>query len=71
MGSVGEAIGEVESGLRRTLDVEQPNLATVREGAKTLRVAQESYKNGTSIFGKSADQIEVDFAEILKKERAL
>ncbi len=67
MGSVGEAIGEVESGLRRTLDVEQPNLATVREGAKTLRVAQESYKNGTSIFGKSADQIEVDFAEILKK----
>jgi hypothetical protein len=67
MGSVGEAIGEVESGLRRTLDVEQPNLATVREGAKTLRVAQESYKNGTSIFGKSADQIDVDFAEILKK----
>tara|TARA_R110000796_G_scaffold81721_1_gene179840 strand:- start:40 stop:1974 length:1935 start_codon:yes stop_codon:yes gene_type:complete len=67
MGSVGEAIGEVESGLRRTLDVEQPNLAIAREGAKTLRVAQDAYKNGTSIFGKSADQVDVDFAEILKK----
>jgi len=67
MGSVGEAIGEVESGLRRTLDVEQPNLAVAREGAKTLRVAQDAYKNGTSIFGKSADQVDVDFAEILKK----
>jgi hypothetical protein len=67
MGSVGEAIGEVESGLRRTLDVEQPNLATVREGAKTLRNAQDAYKDGTSIFGKSANQIEIDFDKILKK----
>lgn len=67
MGSVGEAIGEVESGLRRTLDVEQPNLATVREGAKTLRDAQDAYKDGTSIFGKSANQVEIDFDKILKK----
>jgi len=67
MGSVGEAIGEVESGLRRTLDVEQPNLATVREGAKTLRDAQDAYKDGTSIFGKNANQVEIDFDKILKK----
>ena len=67
MGSVGEAISEVESGLRKTLDVEQPNLATVREGAKTLRIAQDSYKDGTSAFSKSADQVDNDFAGIVKK----
>ena len=66
-GVAGEAISDLEGGLRETLDIASPELASVRSQASAVRTARGAFKDGQSAFSKSADAIEVEFAEIMQK----
>ena len=66
-GVAGEAISDLEGGLRETLDIASPELASVRSQASAVRTARSAFKDGQSAFSKSADAIEVEFAEIMQK----
>lgn len=66
-GVAGEAISDLEGGLRETLDMASPELASVRSQASAVRTARGAFKDGQSAFSKSADAIEVEFAEIVQK----
>lgn len=63
-GLSGEAISDLEGGLRTSLDVASPELAATRAQASVVRSAREAFANGQTALAKSPDAIAVEFSEI-------
>lgn len=66
-GTAGEAVKGVEQGLRAALDGSSDALRQTRAGVATFKTAREQFDAGQKAFGKSADQIEVDFEYVMAK----
>lgn len=58
-GGVGEALKGVENALRAEIDKSSSALAGARSQAAARRTARDSFKEGRSIFSKSADEVEI------------
>lgn len=67
IGTVGEAIGDVEQTLRSALDIDVPALAATRETAAMARTAREAYQEGQKVFSKSPDIVELELEDARRK----
>jgi hypothetical protein len=67
--TVGEAIDEVQTGLRAALDETVPDLAATRAAASNTRTARDAFQDGLSSLSKTggADAVAVEFDEVMKK----
>jgi len=63
-GGAGEAVADVGGGLREAIDISVPEMAATRAQAATTRVARDSFESGRTIFGKSSDDIEIEFERV-------
>jgi hypothetical protein len=57
--NVGVALKPVESDLRDAIDASSPKLAATRAEASQLRAAKTAFKDGSTIFNKSADEVQI------------
>lgn len=57
--NVGVALKPVESDLRAAIDASSPKLAATRAEASQLRAAKTAFKEGSTIFNKSADEVQI------------
>ena len=57
--NVGVALKPVESALRDAIDASSPKLAATRAEASQLRSAKTAFKEGSTIFNKSADEVQI------------
>lgn len=60
----GEPLKDAELELRSVLDSVSPELGAVRTNAAAIRSQRDAFKAGQEVFGKSADQIEIDFSDL-------
>jgi len=58
-GGVGVALKPVEGALREAIDASSPRLAATRAEASQLRSARDAFKEGRTIFSKSADEVQI------------
>ena len=58
-GGVGVALKPVENALRDAIDSSSPRLAATRAEASQLRSARDAFKEGRTIFSKSADEVQI------------
>ena len=58
-GGVGSALKPVEGALRDAIDASSPRLAATRAEASQLRSARDAFKEGRTIFSKSADEVQI------------
>ena len=58
-GGVGAALKPVEGALREAIDSSSPRLAVTRAEASQLRSARDAFKEGRTIFSKSADEVQI------------
>jgi hypothetical protein len=63
-GTVGAAFGDVERGLRRSIDDGVEGMAGVRAEASALRTARDSFVAGQKSITSGADQVQIDFAAL-------
>ena len=64
-GAVGEALKNVESSLRTAIDSSSKALADARAQAAARRSTRDAFAEGRKIFGKSADEAEIYFNDLL------
>jgi hypothetical protein len=64
-GAVGEALKNVELSLRAALDTSSKALADARAQAAARRSTRDAFAEGRKIFGKSADEAEIYFNDLL------
>jgi len=64
-GSVGEALKNVESSLRANINNSSKALADARAQAEARRSSRDAFAEGRKIFGKSADEAEIYFNDLL------
>ena len=57
--NVGVALKPVENALREAIDASSPKLAATRAEASQLRAAKTAFKEGSTIFNKSADEVQI------------
>jgi hypothetical protein len=63
-GTVGAAFGDVERGLRRSIDNGVEGMAGVRAEAAALRTGRDSFVAGQKSITSGADQVQIDFAAL-------
>jgi hypothetical protein len=63
-GTVGTAFGDVERGLRRSIDDGVEGMAGVRAEASALRTSRDSFVAGQRSITSGADQVQIDFAAL-------
>jgi hypothetical protein len=61
-GTVGTAFGDVERGLRNSIDEGVEGMSGVRADAAALRTSRDSFLAGQKSITSGADQVEIDFA---------
>lgn len=64
-GSLGTAYSNLEENLRDAIDASSPELAEVRSVWAQIMRAQEVFEKGQKALGKSADQVAIDFEELV------
>jgi hypothetical protein len=64
-GAVGEALKNVELSLRAALDTSSTALANARAQAFARRSTREAFAEGRKIFGKTADEAEIYFNDLI------
>jgi len=64
-GGVGSALKTVEESLRAALDTSSKALANARVQAAARRSTREAFAEGRKIFGKSADEAEIYFNDLI------
>jgi hypothetical protein len=64
-GAVGEALKNVEGSLRAAIDNSSKALADARAQAAARRSTRDAFAEGRKIFGKSADEAEIYFNDLL------
>jgi len=65
-GSLGEAIGDLETELRTIIDDLSPDLKSTRSAWKDILTSQKIYKDAKTIFSKNADEMEEYIENILQ-----
>lgn len=70
-GTAGEAVAGVETTLRNALDTTVPSLQGVRAEAASLRQARDAFDAGRKVFGRSADELEIEFEKLSADPNAL
>jgi hypothetical protein len=63
--TIGVNLGNAESGLRSVIDDASPDLRAARENARLIRARNENYRLGTTSGARSADEVEVEFNNIV------
>ena len=66
-GQRGGLYGEIESGVRQSVDNFSPELKAVRERALNFRNARDAFEAGRKALSKSSDEIEVEFDAVTQK----
>ena len=64
-GSLGESYSNLEGNLREAIDASSPELAQVRSVWAQISRQQEVFEKGQKALGKSADQVAIDFEELV------
>lgn len=67
LGSMGEAVGNLESGLRKILDDASPDLKSTRAAWSAINSSADAFDQGRKILSKSADEAEVIFENLVAK----
>ena len=68
--TVGINLSSSERSLRESIDNASPAIATARENARLVRARNENYQNGKKASSKNADEIEVEFQDVLNSKNA-
>lgn len=63
--TIGINLGSAERNLRSTIDNAAPEISTARSNASTVRARNENYQAGKKALSRNADEIEVEFQEVL------
>ena len=64
-GGVGEALGDVEAGLRTQLDAFSPELQGARTTAAANRTARDAFDMGRTALSRPADAVMLEFEQVL------
>lgn len=64
-GQLGDAYNNLEGNLREAIDASSPELAQVRSVWSQIMRQQEVFEQGQKALGKSADQVAIDFEELV------
>jgi hypothetical protein len=70
-GGVGSALKPVEFALREAIDTSSPKLGATRAEASQLRSAREAFKEGSTIFNKSADEVQIMMEDMANNPGAI
>jgi len=70
-GGVGSALKPVEFALREAIDTSSPKLGATRAEASQLRSAREAFKDGSTIFNKSADEVQIMMEDMANNPGAI
>lgn len=65
--SLGGAIGDLEKSLRNVIDEVSPELAATRANWAKIMNSKTAFEDGKRIFGKTADDAEVFFEDLVAK----
>lgn len=65
-GGLGEALGDVESALRTSIDNFSPELGSVRAGYKKMMGARTQFEEGRKAFNSPPEQLEITFNKLLE-----
>lgn len=68
---VGEALKPVEFALREAIDTSSPKLGATRVEASQLRSARDAFKEGKTIFNKTADEVQVMMEDMANNPGAI
>ena len=63
--TIGINLGSAERNLRSTIDNAAPEISTARSNASIVRARNENYQAGKKALSRNADEIEVEFQEVL------
>ena len=66
-GALAGAIGNLETGIRQVLDDVSPNLQKTRANWAAINDSADAFDQGSKILTKDADQVQVDFANLVAK----
>ncbi len=69
-GSLGAAVGDLELGLRKVIDEASPDLARTRASWARIMASKNAFEDGKRIFGKTADDAEIFFEDLVAKGNA-
>ena len=65
-GGLGEALGDVETALRTSIDNFSPQLGSVRAGYKKMMDARKQFEEGRKAFNNPPEQLEIAFNKLLE-----
>lgn len=63
--TIGVNLSEAESGLRGVINQASPAIETARNNARLIRARNENYQAGKKATARTADEIEVEFNDVL------
>jgi len=66
--TIGINLGDAERSLRATIDDAAPQIGTARGNARLVRQRNENYQAGLKANAKSADEIQVEFNDVLNSK---
>jgi len=66
-GALADAIGDLETGIRQVLDDVSPDLQKTRANWAAINASADAFDQGSKILTKQADQVQVDFANLVAK----
>lgn len=66
-GAMGEAVGNLEGGLRKILDDASPELKDTRAAWAAINASADAFDQGRKILTKSADEVEVIFEDLVAR----
>jgi hypothetical protein len=69
-GGVGEALGEVEAGVRQQLDEFSPDLQSARTTAAANRTARDAFEAGRTALNRPADAVMLEFEQVVAQGEA-
>jgi hypothetical protein len=64
-GDLGEAVGDLEDGLREIMDKASPELAATRSGWRKVKKLSETFDEGKKVLDKPTEEAEILLDEIL------
>ena len=64
-GTLGEVASTLETNLRSIIDTTSPELSMTRNLWRRIMSSRDNFEEGTKIFGKSSDEVEIIFEKIV------
>ena len=66
-GAMGEAVSKLEGDIRQVLDDVSPDLQKTRANWAAINASADAFDQGSKILTKKADEVQVDFANLVAK----